>query len=482
MSNADVAGLPRALAGKKEEHLLNLFFVLYKSARIIDETNDAFKKQLGAFMEEFHAVSGERAELILKRVGGHYFVNDQMVRFDIHGLSGAAPILEEWDKLHLGGVRFDADIEPEAVAAFFRFIAGIKPDSHNLESAVEQLAEAGLSQVGLLSVEEEKDDEASTISEEDRKRFRQMARSTFFKSVAVVQETMGRARDGQDINVAKTKRVIHSLIDHITRDEQSMIELTAIRDFDDYTYAHSTNVAVYSLAMGVRLGFDRARLSQLGFSALFHDIGKVKLPFDLIRKPEAFDENDWIQMQRHPLLGAKTILRNLKIDTHTARAARAAFEHHINNDFTGYPMLHYDRRPPNLFSKIVSIVDTFDALTSGRIYLKKSMAPDSVLKKMRYQMREKFDPFLLKLFNDIIGVYAAGSLVLLSTDEIALVLTNNESDPMRPHVKIIGDRDGLLTDPIWIDLSQAEHADRKLVRLLDPERYGLSARDFILED
>ena len=481
MSKPDTATPNRALGGQTEEHLLNLFFVLYKSARIIDESNDAFKRQLSGFMEEFRAVSGERAELEIKRVGGHFFVNERMVRFDIHGRSGAASIIDEWDQLRLGGVRFEADIDEDTAASFFKSISEIRPDSHNLESAAQQLAENGIAQVKLLSIEQESD-EPSAVSEEERKRFRQMARNTFFKSVAVVQETMGRARDGEDINVAKTKRVIHSLIDHITRDEQSMIELTSIRDFDDYTYAHSTNVAVYSLAVGVRLGLDRARLSQLGFAALFHDIGKVKLPYDLIRKPDAFDENDWVQMQRHPLLGAKTILRNLRIDIHTARAARAAFEHHINNDFTGYPMLHYDRRPANLFSKIVSIVDTFDALTSGRVYLKKNMAPDTVLKKMRYQMADKFDPFLLKLFNDIIGVYPAGSLVLLSTDEIALILTNNEEDPLRPHVKVVGDRNGILTEPFWIDLSQPEHNDRRLVRLLDPERYGLSSRDFILED
>jgi HD-GYP domain-containing protein (c-di-GMP phosphodiesterase class II) len=187
-------------------------------------------------------------------------------------------------------------------------------------------------------------------------------------------------------------------------------------------------------------------------------------------------------MQRHPLLGVKTILRSLKFDIHTARAARIAFEHHINNDFTGYPSLHYDKRTTTLFSKVVSIVDTFDALSSGRVYLKKHFTPDTVLKKMRYQMSAKFDPFLLKLFNDIIGVYPAGSLVLLSTDELGLVLTNNETEPLRPFIKIVGDRAGLLGEPIWVDLSLPENADRQLLRQIEPERYGLDIKDFILED
>jgi HD-GYP domain-containing protein (c-di-GMP phosphodiesterase class II) len=470
----------RTLAGKTEEQLLNLFFVLYKTSRILEQNNETFMKQLDNFMSLFHAATAERPELIIKTVGGHYFVGDRMVRFNDQGLSGAADIVSEWKKMGLGGVCFDADIGPDEIAGFFKFISSVKPDDNNLESVVQRLNSAGLMQIRLLSTQEE--DEESPVTEEERQKFRQMARTTFFKAMSTVQEVVASARDGEDINVAKTKRVVHGLIDHITRDEQSLIELTAIRDFDDYTYIHSTNVTIYALTIGIRMELDRARLSQLGFSALFHDVGKVRLPQDLIRKPDAFDENDWVQMQRHPLLGAKTILRNLKLDTHTARAARTAFEHHINNDFTGYPTLHYDRRPPNLFSRIVSVVDTFDALTSGRVYLRNNLTPDAVLKKMRFQMKAKFDPFLLKIFNDIIGIYPAGSLVLLTTDEIALVLTNNENEPLRPYVKIVGDRGGLIPEPIWADLSQAEHAHRKLVRQIDPERYSLNIRDFVLDD
>jgi HD-GYP domain-containing protein (c-di-GMP phosphodiesterase class II) len=483
MTNPNDQAVHRSLAGKTEEQLLNSFFVLYKTVRIVDESNRTFRNQLKGFMDHFNAAASDRSLVIIKNVGGHFFVNEQMVRFDVQGPSGAGDIISEWYQLGIGGVSFDPGITPDDMARFFKFISAIKPGDHTLESLAAELARSELDQVRLLSIEEEEAEEEDSpdITDEERQRFRQMARTTFFKAMSVVQEAVASARNEEDINVAKTKRVVHSLIDHITSDEHSLLELTAIRDFDDYTYAHSTNVTVYALTVGVRLGLDRARLSQLGFGALFHDVGKVKLPQDLVRKPDAFDESDWIQMQRHPLLGVKTILRNLKLDVHTARAARIAFEHHINSDFTGYPMLYYDKRPMNLFSKIISIVDTFDALSSGRVYLKKNMTPDTVLKKMRYQMKAKFDPFLLKLFNDIIGVYPAGSLVLLTGDEIGLVLTNNETDPLRPYLKIVGDRDGLLATPLWIDLSLPENVDRKLIRQIDPDRYGLNIKDFILE-
>ncbi|UCE24697.1 MAG: HD domain-containing protein [Candidatus Zixiibacteriota bacterium] len=471
----------RAVAGGEEQRLLTAFFVLYKTARIIEESNATFQRQAASFLKHISRAAEDSGTVYIKSISGRYFVNQKMVRFDAEGPSGAAAVVSEWETLGIGGVRFASGISQEEIEQFFTFIAQVKPNSENLESLSEQLKTHRMSSVQLLSRLAEEEN-GPAVSEEVRKEFRRGARSTFFKAMSVVQEVIVNTKEDREINISKTKRVVHSLIDHITRDESSLIELTAIKDFDDYTYAHCTNVCVYALTLGVRLGLDRSRLSQLGMTALFHDIGKVKLPTDLIRKPEAYNENDWIQMQTHPLLGAKTILRNLKFDMHTARAARGALEHHVNKDFTGYPALRNQERQLNLFSKIISIVDTFDALTSGRIYLRRPIPPEDVLKKMHYQMNVKFDAFLLKIFNDVIGIYPAGTVVLLSTDEIGLVLTNNEKDKARPYVKIVGNKQGLLESPEWADLSLEENQHRSIVRRVDPERYGLDIKHFVLCD
>lgn len=471
----------RPLAGELEERLLTLFFILYKTARIVETSNDTFKKQSVNFYEQYAKVAIDYGEVIIKTIAGRFFVNEKMVRFDSKGLSGAETVIDEWNSLGIGGVKFNSEISKDKIDQFFGFISHIKPNDDNIEDLSEQLKSHQLHDIQFLS-QVKVGDSGNAVAGEIRRNFRKIARATFFKAMEVVQEVVVNTKHDREINISKTKRVVHSLIDQITRDESSLLELAAIKNYDDYTYAHSTNVCVYCLTIGVRLGFDRARLSQLGFTALFHDIGKVKLPTDLIRKPDAYDEDDWIQMQQHPHLGAKTILRNLKLDTHSARAARGAFEHHINNDFTGYPLLRYKKRETNLFSKIISIIDTFDALSSGRLYIKKSIPPEDVLKKMQYQMKIKFDEFLLKLFNDIIGIYPTGSLVLLSTDEIALVLANNETDKAHPYVKIVGNRDGIMETPEWEDLSLDGNAHRKIVRKIDPDHYGLDIKDFILED
>ncbi|MDZ4723245.1 MAG: HD domain-containing protein [candidate division Zixibacteria bacterium] len=481
MNSPATDAAPRLLAGKAEENMLTSFFVLYKTARILEQNNATFKSRLSGFYEIFKGLASEHSRISIKIISGRYFVNEQMVRFDDQGLSGAASVVAEWKMLGVAGAHIESSVTLEELSRFFTFISAMRPSEENIESLSGKLKNHGLPSIQLLSFKEV-GSEVPFENKEVRQKVRAAARTTFFQAVSVVEEVVLSAAKDKGINASKTRRVVHSLIDHITRDESSLIELTAIRNFDDYTYAHSTNVCVYSLTMGVRLNLDRPRLSQLGFSALFYDIGKVKLSTDLIRKPGAYDEDDWLQMQRHPHLGAKTILRNMKLDVHTARAARGAFEHHINNDFTGYPSLRYQQRAPDLFSKVISIADTFDALTSGRVYLKKAMGPDVVLKKMSYQMKVKFDPFLLKLFSNIIGIYPAGTLVLLTTNEIALVLTNNDTDRSRPYIKIVGDEKGLLADPLWTDLSQLEHAGRKIARQIDPERYGLDLKSFVLED
>lgn len=471
----------RVVASGKEEKLLNAFFVLYKTARLVERNNNTFKIQSKNFYNLLEHVVKDFGSLELKVLSGRYFINEAMVRFDGSGLSGADKIITEWNTLGVGGVVFNDEISLEDVEEFFIFIAKVKPRDENVDSLSEHLKSNKISSIRILSkaAQLRKD---SFLTEEMRRQFRQQAKKTFFNAMSVVKEVVINTTQEADININKTKRVVHSLIDQISRDESSLIELATIKNFDDYTYAHSTNVTVYALTLGVRLGLDRARLSQLGFTALFHDIGKVKLPQDLITKPDSYNENDWKQMQMHPQLGAKTILRNLKFDVHTARAARGTFEHHINKDFTGYPMLRLGKSPINLFSKIISIVDTFDALTSGRVYLRKAVEPEDVIKKMLYQMNVKFDEFLLKIFIDIVGIYPVGSLVLLTTDEIALVLANNDVNKARPYIKIIGDKNGIKETPVWTDLMAEDNLHRNIVRRIEPERYGLDIKDFILEN
>jgi HD-GYP domain-containing protein (c-di-GMP phosphodiesterase class II) len=319
------------------------------------------------------------------------------------------------------------------------------------------------------------------IDLEERQRIRRQARDTFFRAITAVKSIILTAERDEPVSVSTTKRVVHSIIDQVSTDESALIELASIKDFDDYTYAHSVNVGIYALTLGSRLGLNRRELSELGFAALFHDIGKVKLPHDLVTKADRFDEFDWDQMRQHPILGAMTIAGTMKLDSYSARAMVAAFEHHVNPDGTGYPALP-EQRPTNLYSRIIAIADTFDALTSGRVYIKHPIPPVEVLRKMMYKMSVKFDTFLLKLFVNIIGIYPIGCLVLLSDRRLGIVTRANKHEMNRPVLRLIADRSGVLASPEFYDLAEPANRSVDIIRCLDPEQYGIDVTAYILTD
>lgn len=467
------------VAGKDEVAFINAFFILFRTAQYVDANNATYQTQSSKFYMSFRRLVDAYGKITVKVIDGRIFVHDKLVRFDSEGIVRARGVVDAWHQVGVGGITLDDSLDSRQIDKFIYLVNSLDRQNRNREDVAARLTELGIEGITLLAAV--KKEKRAVLTEEKRKLMRRTARVTFFRAISVVEESMTRASHDKEIDISKARRVVHSLIDQISEDECSLIELTNIRDFDEYTYAHCANVCVYSLTIGVKLGLDRTQLSDLGFAALFHDIGKIRLPEDLIRKPDVFDEDDWIQMQRHPILGAKTILRNLQLSRQTARAAIVAFEHHINRDYTGYPSL-IDKRPLNLFSKIVSIADTFDALNSGRLYIKKAIPPDEVLRKMMYQMNVKFDEFLMKLFVNIIGVYPPGTMVLMTGDRLAVIVKTNPGALSRPVIKVIGDKSGPYVQFEEIDLAMEEHADKRVIRIIDPSKYNIDIKNILLSD
>jgi len=409
------------LADENEIAFINALFRMFKTAQYVDIKNDSYRSQSDKFKEIFQRIIKDWVEITIKIINDRIFINERLVKFDSDGMVRAREMIDSWQMMGIGGMIFGAKLDGEDFDKFIEYLSNSKQVHFDLESLTKTLSELEIKHLTLLGLPEK---DESDLTDDERTMMRRSAQMSFFRAITVVETSMSKVAGGGEVDTNRARRTIHSLIDILNEDESALIELTSIRDFDEYTYAHSANVCIYSLTMGIKLGLNRENLSNLGFASLFHDMGKVRLPQDPINKPSAFNENDWIQMQKHPIWGAKTILRNMKFNGNTSRAAITAMEHHINNDFTGYPLLKY-QKPVNLFSRIVAIADCFDALTSGRIYIKKTIPVDEVLRKMMYQMTVKFDAFLLNLFVNIVGIFPAGTMLLLSTDELAIVERNN---------------------------------------------------------
>ena len=312
------------------------------------------------------------------------------------------------------------------------------------------------------------------------------ANRTYSQSVAVTKDVINSVRIGKTPNIRKIKRVVQGIVDQVLNEETSLIGLTAIRDYDEYTFTHSVNVCIFSIALGRRLGMTKLQLYELGLAALMHDIGKSRVPLDLLQKTGELTDEEWKWMAAHPWLGVLVLFQfRRQQDELSYRAMTVCHEHHMKIDLTGYPKTIRPRQP-SVLSKIVTIADSYDAATSRRVYKTEPLAPSAVLEEMRDNPRRGLDQVLVKAFINLLGIYPVGTLVVLDTFELAIVSAANPNPEAlsRPIVKIISDAQGnTISPPLTVDLAVPEAGGqyaRSIIKTADPDRYGITVGDYLI--
>jgi HD-GYP domain-containing protein (c-di-GMP phosphodiesterase class II) len=355
--------------------------------------------------------------------------------------------------------------------------AAVDP-SERLHEIADHLARTSVSEIEVFAPAEDDKD----YSEEAK----QAANRTYNRSVAVTREVINSVRMGRTPSIRKIKRVVQGIVDQILNEETSLIGLTAIRDYDEYTFTHSVNVCIFAVALGRRLGLTKTQLFDLGLSALMHDVGKSRVPLDSLQKTDQLSEEEWRQIAAHPWLGVLTLfqLRGQQEDV-SYRAMTVAYEHHMRTDLSGYPRA-VRPRSMSMMSKIVAVVDGYDAATTRRVYQTTPYTPAAVLQEMRDNPRRGMDQIVVKAFINLLGIYPVGTLVVLDTFELAIVISANpRPDSLsRPLVKIVSDAHGNTLHPApEVDLAQQDgNGDypRTIIKTADPDRYGIRVSDYIV--
>jgi HD-GYP domain-containing protein (c-di-GMP phosphodiesterase class II) len=297
---------------------------------------------------------------------------------------------------------------------------------------------------------------------------------------------MGDMRLGKAVNVRKVKRAVQGIVDQVLSNESSMVTMTTLRDFDEYTFTHCVNVSIFSVIIGQRLGLERLQLYELGLGALFHDVGKQRLDLDVINKAGALTDEDWAHLKEHPTEGLLLLFGMHGFTDVPYRQMLIAYEHHMKIDLTGYPPNKREREP-TLFSRIVAVADAFDAGTSVRSYQYEPWPPDAVLQEMRDNPKRGFDKLLVKVLITATGVYPVGTLVILDSHELAVVSQVNPDPELlhRPKVRVISDSVGLpLQETKTIDLAEPDPATGKpkhqIIKTTDPQKYGIRVSDYLI--
>jgi HD-GYP domain-containing protein (c-di-GMP phosphodiesterase class II) len=452
--------------------LVAQLFVLLKTAQNYNEGHTAINTPVANILQATREIHRRNEEASIRIQGGYLLLGELRLKPDSAGFDAFMFIMGEMKRYFIGSINFNAAASAEEIGRFAYVIKEIEPlpSPQTFQQIIEKMHQRMIVNIELESLSE--DEEFTRIDEPLLKDSAERSKKIYYQTIHAVSEVMDSAKMGQTLRLRKSKRVVQTMIDQLLAAETNLLGLTTIRGHDEYTYHHSVNVCILSLAIGQRIGLPKTKLCDLGMTALFHDIGKADIPLHILNKPGEFTGEEREIMQRHPLFGVKKLMKLKGLDALSARIITGAFEHHLNCDFSGYPKVPYKRM--SLFGKIISIADCYDGLTSARVYSMVPHPPDRALKLMLAKTGKVYDPILMKVFINCVGIYPIGTLLLLNTRELAVVMENNP-DPEKwntPKVRIITDRQGNeLADGRLADLADPQNG--AIVKTLDHNRYKI---------
>jgi putative nucleotidyltransferase with HDIG domain len=306
------------------------------------------------------------------------------------------------------------------------------------------------------------------------------AKEVYRAAKAVIQGAMQDVRLGRAINMEDVNRVVSDMAESVLRNLDALTSLSRLKRFDEYTFYHSVNTSLLAMSLGRDLGFTKHELHQIGVGALLHDIGKTKIPNELLNKPGRFEPDEMELMKQHVLRGVEVLSNTTGL---AEVYAKPALEHHERVDGSGYP---FGRSKDELsrFGLIASIVDIYDAITSDRCYHRGRPPHDALQYLYLISLKGHLDAELVQRFIRVVGVYPVGSLVELNTGEVAVVRRVHRDAPLAPLVIIVKSASNvLLSKPIECDLREETRISGRIIRTVKgPHDVGIDPGVYLDEE
>jgi HD-GYP domain-containing protein (c-di-GMP phosphodiesterase class II) len=300
------------------------------------------------------------------------------------------------------------------------------------------------------------------------------------KVSSIVKTCMDDILLGNAINETELKQNITNTVESVVRNPDAMMWLTRLKEKDSLASMHSINCCILSVTFGRFIGLPKEELSKLAISALMHDIGKLQIPTEVLNKPGKLNDHEFKQVCFHP-----TSSRNLLMSAgnYFLPAVDVSYTHHERLDGSGYPRgLTASAISP--FSRMLAIIDTYDAMTSNQVY-REELSPFDTLKFLNTNRKTKFDEQLVKLFIKMIGVFPIGSLIELTTGQVGIVITSNRENNLRPKVLIMLDENKVIAKREVLNLARS-NVDKlgrpiKISRTLKKGDYGIDQDQLVRE-
>lgn len=293
------------------------------------------------------------------------------------------------------------------------------------------------------------------------------ASAVYTESVKIVSDVLHDVRTGKMFNSGAVKHVAENIATITLRNKGVLTSVTKLKKFDDYTFHHSMNVSIYAASLAAHLGVKEEGIARIAQSGLMHDVGKMLIPQEILNKPDKLSDAEFSIMKEHVERGYDFLLKQ-GTETDLLKLVR---EHHERSDGTGYPRGLKDKEI-SIEGKIGAVVDIYDAMTSDRVYHKGMMAT-SALKLMFQWTDSHINKSIFEFFIKNIGIYPVGSLVIMSTRELAIVGKINNNRPTDPVVITFMDKNGEQLPIKVTDLSKSAVDGQKILGLLNPENISI---------
>ncbi|NEV60963.1 HD-GYP domain-containing protein [Thiorhodococcus minor] len=325
--------------------------------------------------------------------------------------------------------------------------------------------------LGEIAQDEHPDARPVSLAQE-----RAQAKRIHGEAVNLVAGLMEDVRLGRQIDLERTQPVVGAMVGSIFRNPNALMGLARIRRMDRYTFEHSVNVSVLMVSFARSLELDQNLIHEIGMGALLHDIGKILVPPEILNKPGKLTDAEFVVMRNHVVHSRDTLA---KIPGFPPAALAVAAEHHERADGSGYPGKK-DLKGISLAGKMASIVDVYDAITSDRVY-HKGMEPHQALRKLLEWSAHHFDPQLVQQFVRCVGIYPVGTLVMLESGRLGVVLETGREELFHPVVRVVMDAKHRRYLPVE-DLDLARQPKGRPDRILSaesPQRWRIEPEEIL---
>lgn len=386
----------------------------FHMAKIFEKENKSLKYHAEKLYEWLREKLESSGMVEINISENHIFVDKERIPVDA-GLMGRYRILvHDLNMISVGGIIIHEGISLDELLDFICIIGeALRAFSISFEEIDNKLYAEDSKNIEIKEAEEVED-----VKRHDS--VRKAALRNLMDGIYYLNDVSKSFKIRKSINLATARKLVRKFHELISEDKNYLLALTTIKNIGSYTLNHSVNVAILSITMGIALGLNRKDLLELGVAALFHDLGKIDIPDSILNKPDSLSREEFEEIKKHPLHSAERIMIGKGIDEIPIFAVRGILEHH--RDFTGggYPEL--DRESISLFGRIIRIVDTYDAMTTPRVY-QNPLLPREAIEKISES--NKFDKELVRVFMQLIGVYPPGTPVLLKNGMQGVTIGKN---------------------------------------------------------